>query len=287
MQNLASLRLHATLLAVVTLATAVAHVAWRGRYAEERNKLAQNAASVRAREINAAWKALPYADASDPRVPDALLAKIDWAELNLADLQRAKLLSRLHQVFSYLVSPSLNEYGRLKTEGLQFRFSTSRSTKLILTGDRQPRVGQLLAATEPSPQVEGDGVAATRAVWEKLYGGESRMRVTALTGICLENVAAATCATNSPMALLQGSVRKGWTTATEAMNPGFVYPALKDQPTASGEKSLFFQLSFFAQSHDGEKAGPVYLCLGWLAEDEEWAVCRMISDSWLGLHIPF
>ncbi|MCW5553940.1 MAG: hypothetical protein KIS67_17520 [Verrucomicrobiae bacterium] len=287
MQNLASLRLHATLLAVVALVTAVAHVAWRGRYAEERNKLAQKAASVRAREIEAAWKALPYTNASYGGATDALLAKIDWAGLSLSDLQRTKLQSRLDEVLQYLVAPGLGEYCRLKTEALHFRFNASRSTKLILSGASQPPDAQLQPASEPLSRDETDGLQVTRAVWEKLYGAEGGLSVTGLTGICLENVAAATCATNSPMALLQGSVRKGWTTATEAMNPGFVYPALKDQRTASGEKSLFFQLSFFAQSYNGEKAGPVYLCLGWLPEDQEWALCRMISDSWLGLHIPF
>ena len=73
----------------------------------------------------------------------------------------------------------------------------------------------------------------------------------------------------------------------EAPNPGFEYPALKERPDSSGNKSLFFQLSFFAQANGSDKAGPVFICLGWQPEEQEWALGRMISDSWVGMQTLF
>jgi hypothetical protein len=261
MNKLTGFRLHAALFGSVLLLTAGAQIGFRERYAHERDRLAHSAAGVRSREIEAGWKTLPYTNTTQAGVVDAFVAKIDWAGLNLSEFHKSKVQSRLGQVLSYLVAPSSEEYFRLKTEGLHYRFKASRSAKMILAGIGRQAEGPFLAKSltllEPPSQAEADALGISRAIWGKVYGSGDRLAVSKLTGICLERLSVATTSTNSPTALLKGSVRKGWTTATEAINPGFEYPALIDRPTESGNKSSFFQLSFFAQTNDGEKAGPV------------------------------
>lgn len=309
MKRLTSFRLHALLLGAVGLVTTAAYIGLRERHSHERDRLAHSAAGERAREIEASWKTLPYTNATQAGVLDAFVAKIDWAGLNLSDLQKNKLQSRLAHVLRYLAAPTLEQYGQLKTEGLRYQFKPSLVAQRILAGhvsngyepkfnqkasgfapfgpESAPVPGSRSTVLEPSIDLDATGLATTRAVWEELSGLSARLAGSRLTGICLEHVVAATSATNSPTALLKGSVRQGWTTATEAVNPGFEYPALPDRPTPAGNRSLFFLLSFFAQTNDGAKAGPVYLCLGWSPEDQEWALCRMLSDSMLGIHILF
>lgn len=285
------LRLHVLLLGGVIAFTAGAHVAFRGRYAQERNKLAHQAAGVRAREIQAAWKALPYIAASDPVTVQALVSKIDWTSLNLSDPQKAKLQGRVERVLAYLFAPTLDEYCQLKTCGLRYRFSPSRSAQMILADSERGSAKPLRIAAAGAESIDGaldagGECSVTRAVWERTAALQGPPWFSKLTGVSLHGVSAALSPTNTPTALLKGSVAKGWTSATEALNPGFQYPALSDRPTTNNT-SLFFHLSFFAQTDGGNRAGPVYLCLGWLPGDEEWALCRMISDSMLGIRILF
>jgi hypothetical protein len=60
----------------------------------------------------------------------------------------------------------------------------------------------------------------------------------------------------------------------------------------TGPKGVWFSspsrgLFFFAQSGSNGAAGPVYLSLSWLAEQQTWAAGRMLSDVWLALRTPF
>jgi hypothetical protein len=265
MNRTTRLRLHAVLFGSAALITAGFHVGLNSKHEIERAKLAHKAAGERSREIGESWKALPYSNAAQADVIEAFTAKIDWRALKLSDTQKTKLQSRLGQVLRYLIAPNVDEYCRFKTEGLHYRFKPS---PVVMTNFL---AGRLIPDTD---------LAVVRATWASLYDKPDHPRLAPLTGLCLDHVVAATTTTNSLAALLHGSVRKGFTVMTEVPNIGFEYPGLHDQPVGTDDASLFFQLSFFAQTKRGEKAGPAYLCLGWVPEDQEWALCRMISDSW-------
>jgi hypothetical protein len=71
------------------------------------------------------------------------------------------------------------------------------------------------------------------------------------------------------------------------MNPGFEYPALDKLPLDGPNAPVYLHLSFFAKVKEGDRAGPVYVSLSWLPEDQAWAVGRLLSDTWLTLHSLF
>ncbi len=108
-----------------------------------------------------------------------------------------------------------------------------------------------------------------------------------ITAVCAENIAAATSSTNTVLALVSGKVAKGFTVFVEHLNPGFVYTS---QPSPSGGPShlqLFFHLSFYARSTASERAGPAYISLCWLPEDQAWALGGFITDRCLGIRTIF
>jgi hypothetical protein len=81
-------------------------------------------------------------------------------------------------------------------------------------------------------------------------------------------------------------VRKGYTKAIEALNPGFCYADEGDGSPPNPQKA-FFYISFFAQGGSPENSGPVYIGLSWLEADQNWALKYLISDEWVAFRTLF
>jgi hypothetical protein len=88
--------------------------------------------------------------------------------------------------------------------------------------------------------------------------------------------------TNSPGELLTGPVRNGFTASCDSTDPGFVYGA-KKWPGPP----LLFEVSFLAKASGSDDAGPVYISLEWIEEDQNWALSRLMTDSWLHIKTIF
>lgn len=276
MKKPTGLRLHLGILALVAVVTAGARVALRERHAQEFQRLGQVATNLRAREAEAAWKALAYADASEPGFTDTFLGKINWGSLPLSAVQQERLQTRLRQVVGYLLHPSFEDYFRLRTEGLHYQFQPSRAMNVMWTNLLHRSAADL--AAQP--------LQAVHALWDPAVGPSNRFDSSRITAVCLTNVAAATSGTDTVHSLLSGPVRKGFTSAREALNPGFQYPGLERLSLSGSNAPLYFHLSFFAKASSGG-AGPVYLSLCWLPEEQTWSLSRLLADTWLPLYTPF
>jgi hypothetical protein len=84
-------------------------------------------------------------------------------------------------------------------------------------------------------------------------------------------------------------VRKGLTVLRTSRNPGFEYSGSRavSSAAAGSNEPVYLHISFFARAKRGETAGPVYLNLRWLPEQQAWAIEDFLSDSWLALYTPF
>src|SRR6266705_2113142 len=84
----ARIKSHLLLLAAAALLTASSSVAFKDKHADELRQINSRGAGERAREIESMWGALPYSDATGAEFADRFLAKIDWRNIPLSDLQR-------------------------------------------------------------------------------------------------------------------------------------------------------------------------------------------------------
>jgi hypothetical protein len=95
-------------------------------------------------------------------------------------------------------------------------------------------------------------------------------------------VLGSTAQTNAPGALLTGPVNNGFTASYDSIDPGFVYDTAK-RPGPP----LLFEVSFLAKANGSQNAGPVYISLLWVEEDQNWALNRLLTDSWLRIKTLF
>jgi hypothetical protein len=80
-----------------------------------------------------------------------------------------------------------------------------------------------------------------------------------------------------------GPVRQGFTVAFEVMNPGFHYSSTN----ALASVPLLFEFSFLAKIDGSAVSGPLHISLLWLEEHQDWALNRLIADSWLRFQTLF
>jgi hypothetical protein len=237
----------------------------KDHYKRDRREVERQARDRRTRELLAFWGKLTFS--AGEQVPGAFAARVDWPSLHLADNQKRLAMNRIGDVIAYLENPSLQEYYRLKTEGLHYAFKPS------------PRATHVLARS--NRQVVADDLRSTvAAVWERMSGE----RPPCLTGICLDNIAAITTTTNNAAAMLGGKLSKSFTIAYDALDPGFQYQTGAAQSTA---KQLFLNLSFFARSSTSTNPGPVHISLLWSDADGTWALHKMLTDVHLNLNTMF
>jgi hypothetical protein len=272
MSSLARIKWHLVLLAGAALLTASSRVAFKDRHADELRRLNSRGASQRAREIEAMWAALSYTDATAPDFVDRFLAKIDWNRIPVSDAQRTKLQARVRDVVGYLQAPTFDEYFRLRTEGLHYVFL--------------PTLTNVAQATAGSQAVElEDGAEqAARKIWNSAHSRNGQVDPSRINSVCLDRIAASISYTNSLGDLLNGGAAKGFTMAAVMPNPGFSYPG---DGSKLSQASPILNLSFFAKAGASTNAGPVYISLCWLANDEQWALNRMVADSWVALRTVF
>jgi hypothetical protein len=170
--------------------------------------------------------------------------------------------------------PTFEDYYRLKTQGLHYRFQVSTQAMRCLTN-----------AADGGSGFPSDQKGATKAVRAAVHSRTGQLHVPRLSAVCLDHIAAATSHTNTGWSLLKGRVAKPFTVAAEQVNPGFMYFAESGDP--SGTQGDFFLLSFFAKFRDSDNVGPVFISLAWSSEDQTWALSRMLADRWLQLHTLF
>jgi len=118
------------------------------------------------------------------------------------------------------------------------------------------------------------------------YGGVFQ-QAARVSEVCFDSIESAIAHNNSPESLLRGKVRKGLTVAVEAANPGLVYTSLPGSLKQGPDEAIYFHLSFFAKVNGSTNAGPVYVSLCWLEQDQEWGLSRLITDQWLGIKTVF
>lgn len=268
-----TLRRHSLLLSLCIGAVITSRVVFPHHYRDGLRKVAAHATAIRSEELEAAWKNTTFSDLDSTNVEAAFLNKIKWSALNLSEKQRAVLSSRLVQVLEYLKAPSFEGYFRLKTEGFHYSFAPDGLTSNLLSPD-----SLRLILSDPE-QLQ----PCLRELWMRVTTDDGKARCPGLGALSLESVTAAVSHTNSTRALLVGPVKKGFTVAAEFCDPGFQY--LK--PTNSDSTPLVFQLSFIARSKDSHAAGPVHMSLLWIVQDQNWAVNRVILDTWLGFSTLF
>ena len=268
--------LHLALLTFAAATAILSRVLLRDAHARELRQIGERARAEQSSEVEAAWRSLRYTSSEPPRFEESFLNKIDFAGLGLAGIQEAKLREQLVRLLRYLESPTVEHYLTLKTQGLRFEFKASRATEALLARDGMSAEEVGLMSAEES----------VSHLWRAVSSGEAGSGPRRLTTVCLDNIAVSIGRTNSPLALLKGPTRKGFTTAIEAIDPGFAYPALA-RPRPDGTGPPVVCLSFYARVSGSENAGPVYIALTWCAGAEQWAPVRFISDSWLKWRILF
>jgi hypothetical protein len=248
----------------------------RQRQAQELRELGQKSAAIRAREIEAYWMTLPYTDASEAGFTDKFLATIDMPSLGLSTVQQDRLQSRLRTMMDYLLHPSSEGYWRLWTDGLHYEFKPTDPVYAMWTSRLHRSEAEVLT----------DPLETFGALWN---GVSTRRTHSSVTGVCLTNVSAAISSSNTISAIINGPVRKGLTVLRTSKNPGFEYSgrgAVSSAAPASKEP-VYLHVSFFARAKRGDAAGPIYLNLRWLPEQQTWAIEDFLSDSWLALYTPF
>jgi hypothetical protein len=244
---------------------------WPGYYATTVTDAADKATKRRAIEIEADWKGFPFTSVLQDGFDDAFFTKIDWLSLSLSEPQAAKLKPRVLELIHYFQQPDFDTYFRLKTAGLHYEFVPQRWTTNFLQNTRKL-------------QKEDDIIKEqVKLLWDKVHTRGGKTVMPRLTAISIETVSGAISHTNSGRAMLGGPIKKGFTIAGEALEPGFLYTPNQ----AKDALPLLFEFSFLAKANDSGIAGPLYISLVWVEADEQWALNRMILDTWHGLHTMF
>jgi hypothetical protein len=255
---------------VVVLITLVVRLALGPQYAEERRQIEDKARAARTHDLLRTWRGMPFSQGE--RVPGAFAARVNWASLDLSPLQGDRAQRRITQVIAYLSDPTFAAYYRLRTENLQFRFTL------------EPWAAELFAGSNATIRSLSPR-DATKAVWEAVLLRSKAAATSRLTGICLDNIAAVTTATNSVPAMLSGKLFKWITIARKALNPGFGYGVDGQSPSAPNK--LFLDLSFYARSSTSTNPGPVHLSVCWSESDSDWTLNQMLTDVHLNMETLF
>lgn len=269
--------LHARLLGGVVIVSLAAQIVLRDRYGHEHLEIQKEAFLQRSREMEARWKALPYTNATGVGFCDAFLGRIDWSSLKLSELQQSRLKVRLRELLSYLQDPKFEDYYRLKTEGLRYRFLPAQEVQELFSKTQGRDLGN--QPREARQIVEW--------LWKGIHTRTEYPSLPKMTAGCLDQIAVATSPTNSSWSLLSGKVGKGFTVADLAYEPGFRYLSLDKSGSEASGTGLFFQLSFFAKFNGSDYASPVYISLGWLEQEQTWALCGMVTDTWARIKTMF
>ncbi len=247
-------------------------VAQSDYYAEESKVVGQQSALARARQIQAGWKKLQYAELAESATHSACLASAESSAPELSAIQKETLRERVSQVLRYLENPEFADYYRMRTDGFDNAFAPNP-----LVTNLVPRATFNLSAFGNSAGPE----LALKALWDSVHG--TNAPVPRLKAICVESFAGAISRTNSGRALLNGKVGKGMTVAVESVNPGFRYEG-DSEPDG---RALLFEFSFFAKTISPERAGPVHVSLLWIERDQNWALNRLIADQSLKFQTLF
>ncbi len=250
---------------------------FQGHYARELGELQKTARETRAREIETQWQQLTYADFDREEIADAFLKRIKWSSLALSDVQQRKLTKRLGALLQYFRNPTFAEYFSLKTDGLRYDLKP----RPMANKDLSMRGLQQEAAefSEPKPILN--------MMWNAFHTNGGTGQLPKITSVCLDSIESDTSHTNSSSSLLRGKVAKGMTVAVEASDPGVQYTSLGFSPTQPPDPDVYFHLSFFAKANGSANAGPVYVTLCWLKQEEDWGLSRLIADSWVGIKTVF
>ncbi len=268
---------HVALLAGIIILTSVVRTNLRSQHAAELRGIGNKAREQRSLEIEAQWQARAYSNAAGEDFIDAFLAKIKWSSLELSDFQKAKLRSRLKELLLYFQDPRFDGYYRLKTERLHYLMALSPWGKTLVEISTSKDQG----GEAPDPQ------KTLKAIWNKFHAEGGTGHLPRVSAVCLDSIDSAVTHTNSPDSLLRGTVRKGMTVAVEAANPGIRYTGDLPTSTPNPDRSAYLHISFLAKANGSDNAGPVYLSLCWLEQDQQWGLSRLIADQWVGIKTVF
>jgi len=269
---------HALIAGLALLLTLSMRLALSERYRLERRQIEAVAAKQRSRDVADGWNRQSFSAPTRGKLGDAFVRAIDWQRLALSDVQKARLDSRLREILNYLQSPSLDEYYRLKTEALSWKFQLGESARR--------RLG--LAEPGPATAAELQPLDAVGALWDAVRRLNNKTGAPPrLTAVCLEGIRIATSQTNSPSAVLLGQIAKGFTIAQEATDPGFTYAPQALSDIADRRQEVFVFLGFLARSDVSEDAGPLYISLYWSEDDQNWALSRLFTDVLLKMNLLF
>jgi hypothetical protein len=244
---------------------------FKGWYAAEWEATEHKASAARSLEIENRWKTFKYRDTTGPQSTEVFLAHIHWTKVELSRVQREKAEMRLRRLLNYLEHPDLTAYYEMRTAGLHYELKPN-----LLAGVTRSNGVPVSTNAMMEPK------ALVQAFWDKAKCRDGKAEKPGLTAICLDRIAVATAATNTPGALFKGKVGQGFTMAVEPGNPGFKYDAGQG-PDGKPTKELDLELSFFAKASNSDNVGTVFVNLTWLEGDQDWAVTRFIHDQWLDL----
>jgi len=268
---------HLLILALSIGATLSVRTALQPQYSQERRRIEGTARTKRVQQIAAAWNTLRYTDISTPDLPETFFARLDLQKVQLTPPQQERLRVRLREIFEYLRNHTFESYLELKTNGLHYTFTPSRTSELS-----SPEAN-LISTTYP----ESDVKASVEDVWNSLRTKKSPLPMGRLTAICLDRVRIAVTHTNSPGSIFNGPVAQGFTIARSSVNPGFSYEGLSDETGGWLSGGPFLLVSFPARSASLSNSGPVYISLWWSEMDQDWAPNRLFTDGLLNMAIFF
>jgi len=263
------LRIHVTILLVATLLTAVARAALAGRYALERQAINHEAWLQRSQGLTTTWGAHTFTPAS-AQLPELALTRLSWPSHRLTATQEASLRQRFPEVIAYLQNPRLEDYLRLKTNGLRWDFALDTR----LTNEFASALGEV---REP-------GEVVTR-LWQATGSPANGLSRGQITAVCLENLSFALSHTNNQATLVHGLIAKGLTILRVAPEPGFIYSGRPMTLESGGPEELYAHFSFYARSSTSTNAGPIYLSLAWSEADQQWVPSRLMVDVLLKLEM--
>jgi hypothetical protein len=245
---------------------------WAGHFVRELNRVVVEASRDQSREMEAVWRRQAFAPFSAAPAVSAMFKKVQLPPTSFTEAQRAKLERRLLEVLRYFEQPTFDEYYRLKTAGLRWKFDPDGRARGLLA--RSGAEGSI----KPTPAEARESV---RRIWDQAHAG-SLVCLPRITAICLDSIAGVTTHANSAKALLTGEVKRGFTVAVEATDPGFVYGSVE-----APVEPILFEMSFLARANGSEDAGPMYISLLWVEADQEWALNRLMTDRWLHIRTIF
>ena len=247
--------------------------------------LASNSAATRGSvERKKTWRQLEYLKVTHFPASDTLDRGIAWASLALTSEQAEKLKGRIAQIATYLQNPTFEEYYCLRTDGLSYRLvgdtsgaglgeSWAALALLSLTGNKSP-------STWTSEQ-------ALRSLWVYVHLKGGEVKPPRITGVCPKWTACELSPSNTLQSMTLGKLAKGFTKLVEHSNPCFSYTSDRTASAFSIQDGPFFHVSFYATVNDSEHAGPIYVSLGWLPRDRNWALAGFLSDQSLGITTIF